>query len=93
MARNFTKEEITYCQSQPNPAASFAARWAGKEAIFKSLGVASKGAAAAMQEIEIIPDDSGVPQVRLHGGAKEAAASKKITKVQISLSHSEVRNP
>lgn len=87
--RNFTANEISYCQSQPNPSASFAARWAGKEAIFKSLGVASKGAAAAMRDIEILPDEAGVPQVRLHGSAKEAADSKKIAKVQVSLSHSE----
>lgn len=87
--RNFTDDEIRYCKSQPNPAASFAARWAGKEAVFKSLGVASKGAGAAMKDIEILPDDSGVPQVRLHGSAQAAASSKKITKVQISLSHSE----
>ncbi|KAG9053545.1 3-oxoacyl-[acyl-carrier-protein] synthase [Serendipita sp. 407] len=87
--RNFTDGEIAYCRSQPSPAASFAARWAGKEAVFKSLGVCSKGAAAAMREIEILPDESGVPQVHLHGAAKEAANGKKVSKVQISLSHSE----
>ncbi|KAG8752051.1 3-oxoacyl-[acyl-carrier-protein] synthase [Serendipita sp. 396] len=87
--RNFTDGEIAYCRSQPSPAASFAARWAGKEAVFKSLGVCSKGAAAAMREIEILPDESGVPQVHLHGAAKEAADGKKVSKVQISLSHSE----
>ena len=91
LERNFTASEVSYCQSQPNPSASFAARWAGKEAVFKSLGVPSKGAAAAMRDIEILPDEAGVPQVHLHGSAKQAADSKKITKVQISLSHSEVR--
>ena len=90
VARNFTDDEVSYCQSQPNPSASFAARWAGKEAVFKSLGVQSKGAASAMRDIEILPDEAGVPRVHLHGSAKEAAASKKISKVQISLSHSEV---
>jgi fatty acid synthase subunit alpha, fungi type len=92
IARNFTDAEVAYCQSQPSPPASFAARWAGKEAVFKALGVQSKGAAAPMKEIEILPDSAGVPSVTLHGDAKTSADSKGITKVLISLSHSEVRS-
>ncbi len=91
VSRNFTDAEIGYCRSQPSPAASFAARWAGKEAVFKSLGVSSKGASAGMKDIEILPDASGVPTVRLHGDAKSAAASKGVKSVHVSLSHSEVR--
>lgn len=90
MSRNYTDAEAAYCQSQPNPAASFAARWVGKEAVFKSLGVAGKGAAASLRDIEILPDSTGAPQVTLHGDAKAAAGSKGIKKVLISLSHSEV---
>ena len=89
--RNFTEAEIEYCQAQPSPQSSFAARWAGKEAVFKSLGVASKGAGAAMREIEILPDENGAPRVNLHGDAKAAADSKDIKTIHISLSHSEVR--
>jgi fatty acid synthase subunit alpha, fungi type len=62
----------------------------GKEAVFKALGVSSKGAAAPMKEIEILPDESGVPTVTLHGEAKSVADAKGISKVHISLSHSEV---
>ncbi|KAF8843701.1 hypothetical protein BDN67DRAFT_963867 [Paxillus ammoniavirescens] len=87
--RNFTEAEIAYCRSQPSPPSSFAARWVGKEAVFKSLGVSSKGAAAAMKDIEILPDESGVPTVTLHGDAKTAALGKGITQVLVSLSHSE----
>jgi fatty acid synthase subunit beta len=88
--RNFTEAEIAYCRTQPSPPSSFAARWVGKEAVFKSLGVSSKGAAAAMKDIEILPNESGVPTVTLHGDAKAAAQSKGITNVLVSLSHSEV---
>ncbi|KIJ51487.1 hypothetical protein M422DRAFT_203704 [Sphaerobolus stellatus SS14] len=87
--RNFTDAEIAYCRAQPAPASSFAARWVGKEAVFKALGVASKGAAAAMKDIEILPDDSGVPRVTLRGDAKAAAEAKSISSVNISLSHSD----
>jgi len=92
VARNFTENEITYCRAQPSPSASFAARWVGKEAVFKSLGIKSKGAAAPMKDIEIINDESGVPTVHLHGDARAKAEEKGITNVLISLSHSEVRN-
>ena len=92
LARNFTDAEISYCRSQPSPPSSFAARWVGKEAVFKSLGVKSKGAAAAMKDIEILNDASGVPTIRLHGEAKAKASERGISKVLISLSHSEVSN-
>ena len=59
--------------------------------MFKSLGVSSKGAGAAMKDIEILPDENGVPSVTLHGDAKLAAQNKGIQKILISLSHSEVR--
>ena len=92
VARNFTPAEIAYCNSQPSSAASFAARWVGKEAVFKSLNVPSKGAGAAMQDIEILPNaETGAPEVTLHGDAEKAAEAKGIAKVLISLSHSEVR--
>ncbi|KAF8525925.1 hypothetical protein BU17DRAFT_74311 [Hysterangium stoloniferum] len=89
VARNFTEAEVVYCRSQPSPAASFAARWAGKEAVFKALGVSSKGASAAMKDIEILPDEVGVPRVTLHGDAKIAAAGKNVTTINVSLSHSD----
>jgi fatty acid synthase subunit alpha len=90
VARNYTEAEASYCRSQPDPAASFAARWAGKEATFKSLGVPSKGAGASLRDIEILPDSNGAPTVTLHGDAKKAAHAKKISKIHISLSHSDV---
>jgi len=89
VSRNYTDAEIAYCGAQPNAPASFAGRWVGKEAVFKSLGVASKGAAASLKDIEILPDESGVPQVTLHGDALSAAKTRGISKVLLSLSHSD----
>ncbi|KAF9467993.1 fatty acid synthase [Collybia nuda] len=90
VSRNFTDAEVAYCCTQPSPPSSFAARWAGKEAVFKSLGVKSKGAAASLRDIEILNDpDTGAPFVTLHGDAKIKAKEKSVKKVLISLSHSE----
>ena len=55
--------------------------------MFKSLGVPSKGAPAALKDIEILPNDDDVSTVTLHGDAKLAAETKGIGKVLISLSH------
>jgi fatty acid synthase subunit alpha len=68
LERNFTALEISYCKSAPSPQSSFAGRWSAKEAVFKSLGVASKGAGAAMKEIEIVKDDTGAPSVKVCNG-------------------------
>ena len=43
-----------------------------------------------MRDIEILPNEDGVPKVTLHGDAKTAADTKGITDIHISLSHSEV---
>lgn len=42
-----------------------------------------------MKDIEILPDETGVPSVKLHGDAQAAAQGKGITRVYLSLSHSE----
>ena len=63
--RNFTPSEQAYCQKSPNAQASFAGRWAGKEAVFKSLGVSSKGGGAGMKEIEIVVLETGGPGVKV----------------------------
>lgn len=61
--RNFTASEQEYCRKAASPRSSFAGRWSAKEAVFKSLGVTSKGAGAALKEIEIGCDANGAPVV------------------------------
>jgi fatty acid synthase subunit alpha len=64
--RNFTEAEIKHCVSSStgrSPQQTFAGRWSAKEAVFKALGVASRGAGAAMKDIEILTDKNGAPTV------------------------------
>lgn len=86
--RNFTTAEIEYCQKQPDTRASFAARWAAKEAVFKALNTKGKGAAAAMKEIEVCSSETG-PTVKVHGDALKAANDRNVKDFKLSLSHSE----
>lgn len=63
--RNFTNAERDYCAKAADSRASFAGRWSAKEAVFKSMGVESKGAGAALKDIEIGSDEKGAPTVKV----------------------------
>ncbi|KAL9609773.1 MAG: hypothetical protein Q9167_005485 [Letrouitia subvulpina] len=86
--RNFTEEERLFASQSLDPHSTYVSRWCCKEAVFKSFGVASKGAGAAMKDIEIYSDE-GVPKVKLHAEASAAAQKKGIQDVMLSLSHSD----
>ena len=43
-----------------------------------------------MKDIEILPDEKGVPTVALHGDAKAAATERGVGTVHVSLSHSDI---
>ncbi|OJJ08967.1 hypothetical protein ASPVEDRAFT_144895 [Aspergillus versicolor CBS 583.65] len=89
--RNFTAGEQQYCQSAPSPQSSFAGRWSAKEAVFKSLGVPSKGPGAEMKNIEIETNSNGVPSVKLHGEAAEIAKRAGVKQISVSISHSDIQ--
>lgn len=90
--RNFTDHEIKYCQAQPSVQSSFAGTWSAKEAVFKSLGVKSQGAGAALKDIEIIRSNGEAPQVKLHGEAAKVANSIGIHAVKVSISHDDLQS-
>ncbi|EPS26514.1 Fatty acid synthase subunit alpha [Penicillium oxalicum] len=89
--RNFTEAEQAYCRKAASPQSSFAGRWSAKEAVFKSLGVSSKGAGAALKDIEIGSDANGAPIVNLHGAAAIAAKEAGVKQVTVSISHSDTQ--
>jgi len=62
--RCFTEQERAYCESRPNPAQHYAARFAGKEAVGKALGF-GVARAFAWRDVEIVGRPK--PSVRLTG--------------------------
>ena len=85
--RIFNKNEIVYCKGRGTQAyASFAARFAAKEAVLKAFGTGLRD--GKLTDIEIYNDELGCPKVRLHGYFKELYAKKNIADICISLSHS-----
>ncbi|PYG89022.1 holo-[acyl-carrier protein] synthase [Ruminiclostridium sufflavum DSM 19573] len=87
LERVFTEDEINYCESR-NTARyeSYAARFAGKEAVSKAFGtgICSK---AALNEIEILNDSLGKPFVALYGGTRKYFNEIGAPEISISLSH------
>ncbi|KAJ1972608.1 fatty acid synthase alpha subunit Lsd1 [Dimargaris verticillata] len=96
LERNFTGAELEYCRSRPDPQASLAGRWSAKESVIKAVSsfrgdgppVWTRGAAAPLCDIEILPSESGAPLVVLHGEAKAAAAKAGVQSLKVSISHS-----
>lgn len=84
--RVYTEAERQYCESRGmQRVQSYAARFSGKEAILKAFGTGLRE--GTMQDIEILPDALGCPQVNLTGHFAKLACEKKVEKVWISLSH------
>lgn len=85
--RVFTAKEAAYCQScGQQAAASFAARFAAKEAVLKALGTGLRE--GSLQEIAVDNDVLGKPLVQLSGHFAMLAKQLGVKNIQISLSHS-----
>ena len=86
--RNFTAAEIAYCRKAPSPQASFTGKWSAKEAVFKSLKVASRGGGAAMKDIEITSSEIGAPTVTVSSSShahpiRRRRRTQMLTRVQL----------
>ncbi len=87
LERVYTAAEVLYCRARP---AELAARFAAKEAVSKALGVGVRVLARDginWQDVEVLGDERGKPQVRLYGRAAERAAELGLCEWAISLSH------
>lgn len=86
VTRVFTEKEIAYCKSRGSQtAASFAARFAGKEAVLKAFGTGLIG--GSLLDIEILPDSFGCPKVTLYRYYADQAKVLKLKEIHLSLSH------
>jgi len=84
LARVFTKHEIDFCYKRSDPYQSFAARFAAKEALLKSVG---KGILNPLLDIEIRNIDTGKPYIHLYGKLERFFSENKLHTIHLSLSH------
>jgi holo-[acyl-carrier protein] synthase len=83
--RCFTAAEQAYCESRPNPAQSYAARFAGKEAVGKALGF---GVARAFAWLEIEITGRPKPSVQLAGRVAAWSERMGAGAIDLSMTHS-----
>ena len=84
--RLFTVAEIEYCSARKRSAQHFALRFAAKEAFLKALGTGLREG-LSWQDIEVVNDHYGKPDLQLSGGAELLFMSKGLTRCFLSLSH------
>lgn len=87
LSKIYTKDEIAYCKkSEVMQYQHFAARFAGKEAIFKALsGYIGGRKDVPWTEMEIINKDDGRPQVNIDRLKK--LGLEELESIDISISH------
>ena len=86
LARVFMQEERAYCDERgAGRAASYAARWAGKEAVLKAFGTGLRR--GTLLDVEIVPDALGAPEVHLSGFFAALAEERGVRRIHLSLSH------
>lgn len=83
--RIFTEHEIAYCTRHRNPAPSFAARFAAKEAAMKALGT-GRSQNVLWRDVEVFRR-GGPPQLRFHNGAARRFESIGGAKSLLTLTH------
>jgi holo-[acyl-carrier protein] synthase len=85
--RCFTDHEWEYAHRYADPSGRLAARFAGKEAVMKSLG--SGWRRLRWTDIEIT--GGGKPTVRLSGTAQARAAMLDVDEVLVTITHTDDR--
>lgn len=85
LKRLFTEREVRQLAARSHAGKHLAARFAGKEAVFKVLG-AGLGS-IPWTDVEILSLPSGEPSVFLHGKAAQRAEELGLKEIVLSLSH------
>jgi len=89
MYRLFTDGERTYALTHPEPERQLAARAAAKEAAFKALAGNDLARGIGWRELEVLSRPGRAPALLLHGRAAERANELRVTRVHLSLTHTE----
>lgn len=87
LTRVFTADEIAYCRRKRDAAASFAARFAAKEAAMKALGTGHSHG-VYWSGIEVVRR-YGPPRLTFHDGAAARMKALGATGSFLSLTHSD----
>ena len=88
LKRIYTVRELEYCQQKLIQETHYAVRFAAKEAMVKAVGIGVRNG-ITWQDIEVVNDDMGKPEIRTYGKCKQIMSILKVNRIHISLSHTE----
>ena len=86
--RLFCSGEQAYAETSADPARPYAARFAAKEAVLKSLGLGL--GAFSFHDVWVERAASGAPSLAITGRAAELAQAAGVTRWHLSLTHSDL---
>jgi holo-[acyl-carrier protein] synthase len=84
MDKVLTPQERAYCEKHRDPAVSFAARFAAKEAAIKALG-GPRG--LKWSDLEVAPAQDGPPRLIISGTGAQAADRLGVTRSLLTITH------
>lgn len=87
LEKYYSQQEIDLYHRRGDKIEILAGNFAVKESVSKVFGTGIVG--FGLKDIEVLRDDLGKPYVVLHNEAKNIAALLNITKLFVSISHSE----
>jgi holo-[acyl-carrier protein] synthase len=82
----FTEREIAYCSQRSHSTEYYAAFWATKEAVLRSLGTKWKRG-MSWHDIEVSSEKAVGPKVTLTGPTKDRAIKRKVSKMRVSFAY------
>ena len=86
LARVFSEKEIKYCGSKKRGMQNYAGRFAAKEAFVKAVATDKS---IRLNEIEIVNDRHGKPDILLSAKIRGILKRKKASKLSLSITHTQ----
>ena len=86
--RNFSAEEISYCDAKRHPPMHYAGRWAAKEAFLKAVGIGIMRG-IPMSDLSIMPPPGRTrPMLTVSEEAGKFLKERKIISWDLNITHS-----
>jgi holo-[acyl-carrier protein] synthase len=86
LCRVFSESEVAYCGHHAQAHIHYSARFAVKESFLKAIGI-GLGRGVKLNEIEVVNEESGKPNLMLYGGAQEHFVQAGIETIHLSITH------